>query len=80
MRDRVVAEHALQVEHGEEEDAEHARDHQHLGEVGAGDVAVAQDVEPQQRPLGARLAPDERRQQRDGDARRAAASATSTIV
>ena len=64
---RVVAEHALQVERAEEEHPEHPRHGQGLDEVRARDVARAEDAQRDQRAACGRLADEERGQQRERD-------------
>ena len=63
--ERVVAEDALQVEGAQEEHPEEADDQQRHHEVGAGDVARAEQAQRHERVGDARLARHEGGQQRE---------------
>ena len=65
----AVAEDPLQVEGAEEEHPEHAGDEQRLQDVGAGDVAGAEEAQRHQRVGDPRLAVDEGGEQGRGDRR-----------
>ena len=66
-RHRAVAEHALEVERAEEKEAEEGGRHQALHDVRAGDLAGAEHAKRKDRVASARLAHDERPEERHRD-------------